>query len=126
LGIQTLLILQHDEVVIVEPNNTKQLGKVDNVDVNEGLKIIIKQFKAMLGVQGRNDIMVAQIIELQKERDVWQSGDETKDKRYGINNREIQRPKDKNMELHNMIIEIDYQGEELRSAIGIKKKLVGE
>ncbi len=121
-----MLILQHDEVVIVEPNNTKQLGKVDNVDVNEGLKIIIKQFKAMLGVQGRNDIMVAQIIELQKERDVWQSGDETKDKRYGINNREIQRPKDKNMELHNMIIEIDYQGEELRSAIGIKKKLVGE
>jgi co-chaperonin GroES (HSP10) len=65
LGVQTLLILQHDEVVIVEPNNTKQLGEVDNVDVNEGLGIITKQFKAIvLRVQGRNYVMVAQIIEL--------------------------------------------------------------
>ncbi len=60
-----MLILQHDEVVIVEPNNTKQLGEVDNVDVNEGLGIITKQFKAIvLRVQGRNYVMVAQIIEL--------------------------------------------------------------
>ncbi len=65
MGVQTLLILQHDEVVIVEPNNTKQLGEVDNVDVNEGLGIITKQFKAIvLRVQGRNYVMVAQIIEL--------------------------------------------------------------
>ncbi len=80
LGVQTSLILQHDELVIVEPTNIKQLGEVDNVDVNEGLRIITEQFKAIvLKVQGRNNVMVAQIIELQKERDVWQSGEETKD-----------------------------------------------
>ncbi len=43
-----MLILQYDEDVIVEPNNTKQLGEVDNVDVNEGLGIITEQFKAIV------------------------------------------------------------------------------
>jgi hypothetical protein len=38
----------------------------------------------------------------------------------------FRRTKDKNMDLHNIVIEIDHYGEEFRSAIGIKKKIIAE
>jgi hypothetical protein len=56
---------------VVISNRTKQLGEMSNTNVDEELNFMVDQLKEIaLKVGNRNCVMIAQIANLQREKDV--------------------------------------------------------